>query len=196
MERIIKKYANRKLYDTEARRFIALAEIAAVISEGDRIRVIDNETGKDVTTVILAQIILEQEKEKKGLTSISPLLHELIRRGRSSISEFIERSLLASVETLSLTRDKAEEIVGDLVRRRRLSRAEGQRLRDRLLGKAKESKAALHDQIESKIHRIVEQMDAPTREEISHLKENLRLLHEKLDALIHPEVSQRGGSGV
>lgn len=196
MERIIKKYANRKLYDTEARRFIALAEIAAVISEGDRIRVIDNETGKDVTTVILAQIILEQEKEKKGLTSISPLLHELIRRGRSSISEFIERSLLASVETLSLTRDKAEEIVGDLVRRRRLSRAEGQRLRDRLLGKAKESKAALHDQIESKIHRIVEQMDAPTREEISHLKESLRLVHEKLDALIHPEVSQRGGSGV
>jgi len=196
MERIIKKYANRKLYDTETRRFIALAEIAAVISEGDRIRVIDNETGKDVTTVILAQIILEQEKEKKGLPSISPLLHELIRKGRSSISEFIQRSLLASVETLSLTREKAEEIVEDLVRRRRLSRAEGQRLRDRLLGKAKESRAALHDQIESKIHRIVEQMDAPTREEISHLKENVRLLHEKLDALIHPELSQRGGSGV
>lgn len=195
MERIIKKYANRKLYDTETSRFITLAEIAAWISEGDRIRVMDKDTGEEVTTVVLAQIILEQEKEKKGLTSISPLLHELIRRGRSSISEFIERSLLASVETLSLTREKAEEIVGDLVRRRRLSRAEGQRLRDRLLGKAKESAdthrptAALHDQIESKIRRIVEQIDVPTREEISHLRESLRLLHEKLDALIHPEAS-------
>jgi len=183
MVRKIKKYANRKLYDTETKRLITLSEIAARISEGDSVQVMDNETGEDITTVVLAQIILEQEKGKREIMPISVLLQELVRRGRSSILDLLERSLFAPVEMIALTQEKVEEIVWELVKRRHLNKTEGQRLRDRLLARARESTEIFHHQIETRIHRIMQQMDVPTREELAQLKQSLARLHEKIEAL-------------
>ena len=187
MLRKIKKYANRKLYDTATKRLIALAEIAACISEGDSVQVIENETGEDITTVVLVQIILEQEKRKREIMPIPVLLQELVRRGRSSIVELLERSLFAPVEMIALTQEKIEEIVWESVKRRHLNKMEGQRLRDRLLARTKESTEVFHHQIETRIHRVMGQMDIPTREELVQLKESLALLHKKIEALSNLE---------
>lgn len=183
MVRKIKKYANRKLYDTETSRLITLAEIAARISEGNGVQVIDNETGDDITTIVLAQIILEQEKGKREIMPTSVILQELVRRGRSSVLELLERSLGAPIEMIALTQEKIEEIVREMVKRRHLNHVEGQRLRDRLLARARESTEAFHHQIETRIHRIIGQMDVPTREELAQLKQSLARLHEKIEAL-------------
>lgn len=184
MTRIIRKYSNRKMYDTETSKPITLGEIAALITEGDSVQVIDNETGEDLTAITLAQIILEQEKDRSELMSVPILLEELIRKGRSSILEFVERSLLASVETISLTEDRAKEIVRELMKKRKLDRAEGQELLKRLLTKAKESKEALQDQIEAVIQSVIKRMHIPTREEFSELKSNLQQINQKIDTLM------------
>ena len=60
--RTIKRYANRKLYDTRDSRYVTLELIAAMVRAGDDIRVIDNTTQADLTTATLAQIIFEEEK--------------------------------------------------------------------------------------------------------------------------------------
>jgi len=185
MKRVIKKYANRKLYDTETSKPITLPEIAALIAKGDDIQVIDNETGEDLTTITLSQIILEQEKHKGDLISVPILLQELIRRGRSSILEFMERSILASVEAISLTKERAEEIVNDLIRKKRLDSSEGERLLQTLLSKAKESKQALQRQIEEGIKKVLAEMDIPSRSELLELKKNIAELNQKLDTLLN-----------
>jgi polyhydroxyalkanoate synthesis repressor PhaR len=59
---LIKKYANRKLYDTETSRYITLDGIADLVRDGHAIQVVDRDTGQDLTQVILSQIVLEEEK--------------------------------------------------------------------------------------------------------------------------------------
>jgi polyhydroxyalkanoate synthesis repressor PhaR len=77
--KVIKRYTNRKLYDTVESRYVTLDEIAAMIRSGAEVKVIDNRTREDLTSITLAQIIFEQEK-KSSQTSLSTLLG-LIRQG-------------------------------------------------------------------------------------------------------------------
>src|SRR5512145_615621 len=77
--KIIKRYTNRKLYDTVESRYVTLDEIAAMVRAGAEVKVIDNRTREDLTSITLAQIIFEQEK-KSSQTSLTTLLG-LIRQG-------------------------------------------------------------------------------------------------------------------
>jgi uncharacterized ubiquitin-like protein YukD len=63
---LIKKYANRKLYDTRISRYITLEGIAQLVREGHEIKVVDRDTGHDLTQVTLSQIVLSQEKNGPG----------------------------------------------------------------------------------------------------------------------------------
>ena len=62
----IKRYPNRKLYDTAAGQYVTLDGLAGLIQAGNEIEVIDNKTGEDMTAVILTQVIYEQEKKEGG----------------------------------------------------------------------------------------------------------------------------------
>jgi len=66
--RTIKRYANRKLYDTRDSRYVTLDHIAAMVRAGDDVRVVDNTTRGDLTTATLAQIIFEEEKKTPRLS--------------------------------------------------------------------------------------------------------------------------------
>ena len=74
--RIVKRYQNRKLYDTSASRYVTLDDIATLIREGEDVQVIDNQNQEDLTSVTLTQIIFEQEKKKaetqKNINSYFP----------------------------------------------------------------------------------------------------------------------------
>src|SRR3954471_18958419 len=72
--RTIKRYANRKLYDTRDSRYVTLDHIAAMVRAGDDVRVVDNTTRADLTTATLAQIIFEEEKKTPRL-SVAGLRH-------------------------------------------------------------------------------------------------------------------------
>ena len=61
--RIIKRYSNRKLYDTEDKRYVTLEEVAAFVRAGHDVKVLDNQTSEDLTTVTLSQILLDKERK-------------------------------------------------------------------------------------------------------------------------------------
>lgn len=61
---MIKRYPNRKLYDTEAGRYITLEEVAALICDGHEVRVVDHVSGEDLTALTLAQVVLEQARRR------------------------------------------------------------------------------------------------------------------------------------
>ncbi len=62
-ERRIKRYANRKLYDTRESRYITLQDVAEMVRRGDRVRIVDHRDGSDLTAVVLAQIVYEQQRD-------------------------------------------------------------------------------------------------------------------------------------
>jgi polyhydroxyalkanoate synthesis regulator phasin len=115
---LIKKYANRKLYDTRSSSYITLEGIAGLVRDGHEIRVVDRETGQDLTQVTLSQIVLSEEKRgpsrmvdggalqergqalldyvRKTLNVPSELVNEMERRRgnlEGVIDEAIERAL-------------------------------------------------------------------------------------------------------
>lgn len=86
---IVKRYPNRKLYDTEAKRYVTLEELTLMIRTGNDVQVIDHESGDDLTTLTLTQIILEQEKKSTDGFLPRSLLTSLIRTGGDTLEQLL-----------------------------------------------------------------------------------------------------------
>ncbi len=89
---LLKKYSNRRLYDTEKSIYVTLSEVADIIRSGRRVEVRDAQTKEEVTAFILTQIILEDAKNKNALLPV-PLLHLIIQFGNNQLSEFFQTYL-------------------------------------------------------------------------------------------------------
>src|SRR5256886_5517783 len=86
--KVIKRYTNRKLYDTVESRYVTLDEIVQMIKGGAEVKVLDNRSKEDLTSVTLAQIIFEEEKKRSQM----PLgvLREIIRHGGEAVAVFYQ----------------------------------------------------------------------------------------------------------
>lgn len=107
--RVIKRYSNRKLYDTRSSQYVTLEQIAELIRQGEEVRVLDNSSKEDLTSVTLAQIIFEEEKRQKSFIPLGAMRH-LIQSGGASLQELAQQ---AQARVLSVfrppTRDATRE---------------------------------------------------------------------------------------
>jgi polyhydroxyalkanoate synthesis repressor PhaR len=110
--RTIKRYANRKLYDTSESSYITLEEIAELVQQGEDVRIVDNTSKEDLTAVTLAQILFEAEKQKKRSLPLSTL-RGLIR----SSGEFIEQKITRPATNIRLETEKRVSEVRDAIER-------------------------------------------------------------------------------
>jgi len=94
---LLKKYANRRLYDTEKSTYVTLAQVSDLIKKGRKVEVIDAKTEEDVTAFILTQIIVEEAKNQKTLLPV-PLLHLIIEYGEDVLREFFEKYLELTIK--------------------------------------------------------------------------------------------------
>tara|TARA_R110002096_G_scaffold292224_2_gene486665 strand:+ start:113473 stop:114096 length:624 start_codon:yes stop_codon:yes gene_type:complete len=90
-ERVIKRYANRKLYDTQHSRYVTLEQISEMIREGDDVKIIDNKSKEDLTSVTLAQIIFEEEKKQKSFLPLQAM-RNIIQTGGESINQLVSQA--------------------------------------------------------------------------------------------------------
>jgi len=107
--KIVKRYSNRKLYDTDRSRYVTLDEIARMIKAGDEVAIIDNESKEDLTGVTLTQIIYEEEKRESRMPL--GMLRNLIQSGGSTLQDFYDRQVKAPVGQM---RDNAQKSVEEL----------------------------------------------------------------------------------
>lgn len=110
--KIVKRYANRKLYDTERSCYVTLDDIAAMIRAGEEVRVVDNKTGEDLTSVTFAQIIFETEKKKNFMPL--GLLRDLIQNGGETLSEFARERVDKVQAAAHEIRETAQKLKTDL----------------------------------------------------------------------------------
>ncbi len=106
---LIKRYENRKLYDSSRSTYITLEEIAGLIREGKGIRVVDARTNEDLTKSTLAQIIMEGERHKKNLLPLS-FMYQLIKYGES-IQGVFQEYLSSGFETFLASQQEAKKRV-------------------------------------------------------------------------------------
>lgn len=93
----IKKYPNRRLYNTQQSTYITLEDVSDLIKKGSRIQVIDVNTGDDITPLVLTQIVMNKAKEDNAILPVS-LLHLVIQYGESQLHDFFEKYLEAAIE--------------------------------------------------------------------------------------------------
>lgn len=173
MKRIIRRYANRKMYDPQARRSITLSGIASLLRRGVQVQVLDHPTGMDITSLTLSKVLLEQEKKREASPWGSFLFEELIRQRGSALLELAEKSLSASLEALGTAEGRLREMVRVLVNSRKLDRREGQKLLEKGLHRLVESKVNLQSQLEKVLRRMMPSVDTPFETEIVDLDGDL-----------------------
>ncbi len=139
MSRLIKRYDNRKLYDTQAKAYVSLHDLALLIRRGHEVRVVENSTGEDITAQTLAKIILEGDRPPLPREA----LHEWVRWGErllsstaAEIEQRLDRLVAASLERVAGIRQLREEV---------------ERVRERLA------------QLEALAHRLEAALEEPRR---------------------------------
>jgi len=102
----IKKYANRRLYNTGTSTYVTLEDLATMVKEGEDFLVYDAKTGDDITRSVLAQIIFEQENKAGQNLLPTTFLRQLIRFYGDSMQMVVPKYLEASIETLTREQEK------------------------------------------------------------------------------------------
>jgi polyhydroxyalkanoate synthesis repressor PhaR len=163
--KVIKRYTNRKLYDTVESRYVTLDEIADMVKQGVEVKIVDNRTKEDLTSVTLAQIVFEEEKKKNQMPL--SVLREIIRRPGDSITDFISTQVSPRVDAL-----KQEA---------------GQRI-EKLLGRdgepAEHSPAALLQQSQKAVEAWQARVDERVKAAMEGVLGNLPALGRDLDSLV------------
>ena len=107
---LIKKYPNRRLYDTRISAYITITDVAELIKSGHRVEVREVNTDEDVTALVLTQIIMDKAKKNQGLLPVS-LLHLVIQFGENLLHEFFEKYLEKTMENYLVYRKTMDDQV-------------------------------------------------------------------------------------
>ncbi len=114
--RILRKYTNRRLYDTSRSCYVTLEDVKQLVMNGETFQVQDSKTGQDLTRNILLQIISEQEADGGGTLLTNQVLQQLIRFYGDSMqgmmSQYLEQSISAFLEHQDRIRDQMETMMG------------------------------------------------------------------------------------
>jgi polyhydroxyalkanoate synthesis repressor PhaR len=169
---LIKRYANRKLYNTQTSRYITLKGIAELIEGDEDVRVIDNETGEDITSVALSQILVDGERE--GRRASRPLLSGLLQRGGDALYGALRRSVGDASEGLG----EIQRNVRRLVRRHDDDDGSGG-----ISDWISQGTPDLEHVLQNAVERVFKLLDLPRRSDIEALNRNLDRVASAIEAL-------------
>jgi polyhydroxyalkanoate synthesis repressor PhaR len=117
--RIIKKYPNRRLYDTATSGYVTLAEVRQLVMDGEPFKAVDAKTGEDITRSILLQIILEAEAGGAPMFTEEMLAHIIRFHGhaiKNFMGAYLEKSIQAMLQIQSQVTERAELLRGEFAR--------------------------------------------------------------------------------
>ena len=157
--RVIKRYANRKLYNTETSRYITLKGIAELIEQGIEVRVVDNETGEDITSVALSQILVDNERAQRAVPRT--LLSDLIQRSGDVLYSALKRRVDDASEGFEELQRNVKKLIGP---------REGGARRPDWIALATPD---LDRVVQRAIERVMRALDLPRRSDIESLEKRL-----------------------
>lgn len=167
---LIKRYANRKLYNTATSRYITLKGIAELIEAGEAVRVIDNESGEDITSVTLSQILVDSERSSRRVPGT--VLTDLIQRSGDALYSALKRGVGPASEGLDELQRNVRKLLG----------REGAVRREWIAFAAPD----LDRVVQRALERVLRALELPTRRDLEALEQRLDRLSELLGAAPPP----------
>ena len=184
--RVIKRYSNRRLYDTEASRTLTQADLASLIKNGIEVRVVDSATGKDISLMVLGRIVLAEASSWGDVKQSKELFTTIIELGGKKTMSILKNTVLASIGIIQVTKAKAEKIIDDLIKKGELDKSDRKKAVMELLDKAEKSTAGIREKISKEAGKAQKEISKLAKEVrdyklIKH--SDLQKLETKLDKL-------------
>lgn len=175
---VIKRYRNRKLYNTLTKRYITLEEIEELIKQQVEVEVIDVVSGRDITAATLSQIIFEIEKSHSGFLPVG-LLFSLVQSGGKRLDD-IRQNIFQSLNLSHHYDVEIEKRINTLIDSGIYNEKDGKLILDRLLSAGSGNKELLED-IETRLTDFFRQHKLPTRNDLQTLAQKIDALSKQVD---------------
>ena len=186
----IKKYANRKLYDTTDKKYISRTRLSELIRQGQDIVIIDNETGEDLTASIVSGLIATT-RGKAGGTVSSSVLIQLFRKGGNALTDYAKRYVSFWQRSFTMAEEEIDDMVKGLVKSKEISQSEGIRLKKEVIGFTTALKGWISDTIDRRLKELLAGTNLASKDHISELNLRISTLEKKLKALEDKQVIDR-----
>ena len=177
----IKRYSNRKLYDVTDRRQVTLDAVAQLVREGEDVKVVDNESGEDITTVILSEILLERERQSAGPFSKS-ILTGLVRTGSAAIEQ--AKRTLTGTGLVQLAEQEMERVINTWVELGHMTEQEVLRTVEGVIDKRRQQRGGSDGLVQEQLVQALKEARLPTRDEFERLAAQVHGLNVQVGNLV------------
>ena len=179
---LIKKYANRKLYDTKDKRYLTMDRLAELIKSGAEVSIVDKETGDDLTSSIVSQLLAREDADNDRAVPSSVLM-QLLRKGRGTLFGYGKKYVSLWQSALTMSKDEIEKLVNSLVKDKEISESEGKNLKKEIMGFANNLKAWIIENIDLQVSEGLKRMNLSSRDQVSQLTRRVDALARKVEEL-------------
>lgn len=188
--RIVKRYSNRRLYDTQASRTITQFDLACLIREGHQVQVVESATGKDITVEVLGRVMVAETTRTSTLYDAREFLRELIVTGGDKSMSILRNTILASIGALQVTKAKAEKIIDQLIKKGDLDKSDRKKAIMELLSKAEKSTSELRakftkeaEKAQKNVSKFASGISWATQDDLKKLDAKVKRLAKKVKDL-------------
>ena len=178
----IKRYANRKLYDTKSKKYITLDKIAKLLKAGEEISVLDNKTGEDITAATVSQI-LARTKQGQTDNGASNVMIQLLRKGPGTLVDYGKKYISLWDRALTMADEEIDRLVERLVKEKEITPSEGSRLKKDMLNRAEDMKKWIAEKIDQRVNEALDLMNLASKEKVSQLTGKIDTLTRKVQNL-------------
>ena len=178
----IKRYANRKLYDTKTKKYITLDKITKLLKAGEEVSVLDNKTGEDITAATVSQIFA---RAKKGQTDngASNVMIQLLRKGPGTLVDYGKKYISLWDRALTMADEEIDKLVERLVKEKEITPSEGSKLKKDMVNRAEDMKKWIAEKIDKRVNEALDLMNLASREKVSQLTGKIDTLTRKVQNL-------------
>lgn len=189
--RIIKKYANRKLYDTVEKAYVSMDRLAELIKGGEEVTVIDNQTDQDITVSILSQL-LAREKRDGDSEELSDVLSNLLRKGSNTVFGYAKKYSSRWQSAMTMAEDELEKVTKIFFKGRDVGEEDRKDFKQSLLGQADKLKHWISDKVDQRVDDVMGIMKLVTREELKNVIDTVAALEQRVQVMeVKPENVQK-----
>lgn len=195
--RVIKRYSNRRLYDTNESRTITQTDLANLVRSDVDVKVVDTASGRDITMAVLGRIIISEVPRWSDKKQAKELFSKIIMIGGEKSMSILKNTILASIGVIQVTRAKAEKLIDELIKKGELDKSSRKRAVMELLEKAESSTSKLKDRVAKEAGRAQQEVISLVKRlnlaktsdmkkveaKVDKLAKQMRLLQKKLDSM-------------
>lgn len=186
--RLIKRYRNRRLYDTEEKKTITHQRLKELLSSGEKFQILDQASGRDITVEVMGRLFVSETAARESAEDsggdLQKRLHELITEGGKVSMSILRNTVLASIGAFNITKKKAEEVIDQLIESGDLTKSQRKEAVLELMDKAEKHTEEFRDKVMKQAEKVGAEVQQAVEKVRVAKKDDVDALNKKFDKLL------------